>query len=96
MGKVEISTQEANIYEAFLTSPGRWFTCEEIAAAAGVAPRTARMHCRRFADLGILDHAALHPAHRYRLAESGEWNDYSYLRRLDHACAVFGLAKQAG
>jgi hypothetical protein len=33
--------------------------------------------------------------HRYRLAESGEWNA-DYLRRLADACAVFRLSKQAG
>jgi hypothetical protein len=45
--------------------------------------------------LGIVDHAAVFPGHRFRLAESGEWNA-DYLRRLDYACAVFGLSKQAG
>jgi hypothetical protein len=95
MGDIEISAHEANIYGVFLASRGRWFTAKEIAEAAAVADRTARMHCRRFADLGIVDHAAVFPGHRYRLAESGEWNA-DYLRRLDHACAVFGLSKQRG
>jgi hypothetical protein len=82
MGDIEISIHEAAIYGAFLASPGRWFTSREIAAAAGVAARTARMHCHRLAARGILDRAATFPAHRYRLAESGEWNA-DYLRRLE-------------
>jgi hypothetical protein len=83
MGDIEISTHEASIFAIFVAARGRWFTSKEIAEAAGVADRTARMHCRRFTELGILDHAAVFPGHRYRLAGSGE-------------CAVFGLAKQAG
>jgi DNA-binding CsgD family transcriptional regulator len=95
MGDIEISAQEANIYDVFLASRGRWFTSKEIAEAAGVANRTARMHCRRFTELGIVDRAAVFPGHRYRLSSAGEWNA-DYLRRLADACAVFGLSKQAG
>jgi hypothetical protein len=54
MGEIEISHHECNIYGIFVASRGRWLTVKEIAAEAGVAARTARMHCRRFTELGIL------------------------------------------
>lgn len=89
-----ISSHEVAVYRALayraLTSARSWLSSAELAARAGVVPRTARHHALRLVRLGIVEQAAVFPGHRYRLAEEGV-GDTAYLARLLHAAEVLGV-----
>jgi DNA-binding IclR family transcriptional regulator len=90
MERNEISLHEVRVYLA-LKAAGGWLTNAEVAAAAGVAGRTARLHTLRLARLGVIDQAEVFPAHRFRLSGKAAKRNPAYLQRLDAAVTVFGL-----
>lgn len=94
MERNEISLHETRVYLA-LRASGGWMTNSEVAAAAGVAGRTARAHTLRLVGLGVLDLAEVFPAHRYRLSEKAPRRNAAYVNRLEAAAAVFGLTPSA-
>jgi hypothetical protein len=57
----EISRHEVAVYRTLGVNAPRWMTNAEIATAAGVARRTARLHTHRYARLGLIERAALFP-----------------------------------
>lgn len=89
MERNEISLHEAKVFQVLRAD--RWMTNHEIAAAAGVAPRTARLHTLRLQQLGIADVAEVFPGHRFRLSSKASRRNRNYLQRLEHAADVFGL-----
>ncbi len=95
MERNEISLHEVNIYKTFLGAPKKWFTNQEVAALAGVAGRTARMHTKRLASIGVLDQAELFPGHRYRFSEKAAKRDAGYLNRLNRAIEIFASSAVA-
>ena len=46
-----ISSHEVRLLLLFKTQPERWLTNTEAAEAAGISPRTARLHTSRLVDL---------------------------------------------
>lgn len=77
---------EVRIVAALLD--GQWHDSEEVSELAEVAPRTARHHCKRLADLGLVEVARVFPRHQYR------WRPvkgHSYLRRLREAGDALGI-----
>lgn len=60
----QISEHEIRVYEAVRISCG-WKTAKEIAAAADVSDRTARMHCGRLAEVGVFKVAKVFGGYRY-------------------------------
>lgn len=90
MERNEISIHEARAYLAFRTAEG-WMTSKDLAARAGIAPRTARLHALRFVQLGIVDQAEVFPGHRYRLSPNARNRNLAYLQRLEQACDIFAL-----
>lgn len=91
MEKPEISRHEVAVYHTFLRAPTEWLTSAELATRAEVAPRTARLHAMRLAQLGLIDEAAVHPGHRYRLATDGHQRNPGYLNRLTTAASALGI-----
>ncbi len=87
MENSEVSIHELKVLKA----AAEWTTSKEIAAAAGVAPRTARHHCLRLVKLGVFDVAEVFPSHRYRLSPSADKRNFGYMNRLREAASVFGL-----
>ena len=62
-----ISIHEVRVFD-FVSKSGAWVTTQEIAAGAGVAPRTARAHALRFVEAGIFEQAEVFPGNRYRVS----------------------------
>jgi hypothetical protein len=91
--KGEISIHEARLYRVFTAAPTSWLTNREVAEAAKIAERTARLHTLRLVQLGILDLAEVFPAHKFRLAQQADKRNRGYLTRLENVCEVFGLTK---
>lgn len=63
-----ISRHELAVFQAATAQPAHWFTNHELAEAAGVSERTARLHTRRLADLGVLSEIKVYPGYRYKAA----------------------------
>ena len=63
-----VSRQRIAVYAALLGAGVGWITCQEIAAVAGVAERTARLHCQRLHRDGLVDQRRTYPAHRFKLS----------------------------
>lgn len=87
----EVSIHEVRVFLALHSRPDEWLTNKEIADAAKVAGRTARMHTLRFVRLGLLEQAEVFPAHRYRWSEKAEKRNVAYSQRLYRAAEVFQL-----
>jgi hypothetical protein len=87
----EISLHQLRVYE-FVRSAGQWVTAGDIAAGAGVAPRTARAHALKFVLSGVFDQAEVFPAHRYRLSDMAEKRNKAMVQRLTVARDVFAAA----
>lgn len=88
MEKSEISEHEIRVFKAL--NGAEWLTSAQVADVAKVAPRTARHHCKRLHDLGIVDTAEVFPGHRYRVSEHARKRNPSYMLRLDRAIEVVG------
>lgn len=73
---------------AALEKHGAWMTAEEIARAAGVAPRTARAHAVLLAVRGIVDRAPVVP-HRFRFSPRAAVRDRAFLATLREAKTIF-------
>ena len=91
MEKNEVSIHEAKLFIALQKSGRAWVTSKGVAAASGVAKRTARSHLLKLSQMGIAECAEVFPGHRYRMAEKTDKRNGGYLRRLQEACGVFGL-----
>lgn len=68
MERNEVSLHEVKLFLALKEAGAAWST-KALAAAAGVAERTARAHMLKLVKLNIADLAEVFPAHRYRLAD---------------------------
>ncbi len=86
-----ISEHEVRLLLVFLREIGRWLTNNEVAQAARVSPRTARLHTLRLAALGVLRAEKVFPASKFRLAEAPPEEGREYLERWEKAREVFGL-----
>lgn len=94
MEKNEVSIHEARVFSVFLANPKEWLTSKEIAEKADVAQRTARAHCLKLVQLGILDQAEVFPSHRYRMAEKADKRNRGYFDRVKQAMEIFGIDKE--
>lgn len=90
MERNEISLHQVKIWKAVTNHDG-WITAKDVAEKAGVARRTASLHCLNLVKLGIFDLAEVFPAHMYRASEMGDKRNKAYLLRLEKAANVFGL-----
>ena len=91
MEKSEVSIHEVKLFRALEMSKEQWKTSKDLAAAAGINERTARLHCYRLSKLGLVDTAEVFPAHRYRLAPKADKRNAGYINRLRSACEVFSM-----
>lgn len=83
----EVSIHAVRVFTAL--EAGTWMTAAQLATEAKVAPRTARLYCRRFVDAGIVELAELYPQHRYRLAPKADRRNKAYVLRLRQARDAF-------
>lgn len=90
MERNEISAHELRVYLVVAGAAG-WMTNAEIAAAAKVAPRTARLHTLRLVKLGVFDQAEVFPAHRFRISAKAAKRNIGYVQRLEKAREAFGV-----
>jgi len=88
MEKAEISAHEVRVFRALGKD---WKTAADVAAAAKVAGRTARLHCSRFVELGIADVERVFPGHRYRAAAVKTLKGREYMVRMRSAIEAFGI-----
>lgn len=85
----EVSYHAVLIYHA-LENSRKWMTNKEIAVATKkVSERTVRMYTKRFVQMGLIDQAELHPAHRYRWSDKADKRNQAYLLRLQKAAEIF-------
>lgn len=82
----QISEHEIRAVEA-LRQSGRWMTAKEVAVAADIANRTARLHCQRLAELGVLEVMKVFGGFRYRMATRHTDEGARYLAEMDAAKA---------
>ncbi len=87
----EVSNHLAKVFLVLKASPKEWLTAGGIAEKADVAGRTARSHCLRLVNLGIVDQAEVFPAHRYRLSPMASKRNKTMVARIEDAAKVFGL-----
>lgn len=91
MEQSEVSEHEVRVYRALCGE--RWLTTAEVSEVAKVAPRTARHHCKRLHDLGLVDMAEVFPGHRYRASAHAKKRNAAYVRRLERASEVMEASK---
>lgn len=84
-----ISIHEVSVVRAL--ADGAWRTSKEIAQLAEVADRTARHHCLRLSNLGVLDQAQVFPGHRYRLSGEAGQREGAYMKRLKAAAVALNM-----
>jgi DNA-binding transcriptional ArsR family regulator len=70
-----------------------WLDSREIAAASGVALRTARQHVKYLFDLGLLDREEAYPRHLYHLSQWAARRHPRMYKRL-HVHAAIVQARQ--
>ncbi len=86
-----ISAHEVKLLLAFQQQPDAWQTNAEAADAAGISPRTARLHTSRLVELGVLDVQRLFPASKFRPAKEPGEAGRAYLERWTQAREAHGL-----
>jgi hypothetical protein len=86
-----ISAHEVKLLLVFRREPERWLANGEVAEAAQISPRTARLHTSRLVEIGVLDVERVHPASKFRLAREPGKAGRAYLERLERAREVLGL-----
>ena len=72
----EVSVHEVKVWRLFRDLPGEFLSSQQVAKRAGIAPRTARLHCSGLAQVGILDEARVFPGYRYRLSPHAAQRPY--------------------
>lgn len=90
MASNKISIHRVRVFQ-FLATAGGWQTNRDIVNGASVAPRTAASLTKNLVELGILEQAAVFPAHRYRVSEHTTHRAKAYMDRLVEAAKIFGL-----
>jgi hypothetical protein len=86
-----ISAHEVKLLLVFRQQPDRWLANGEVAQAAEISPRTARLHTSRLVEIGVLDVERVHPASKFRLVQQLGKAGKAYLARWERAREVFGL-----
>ena len=89
--KATISAHEVRIVDAFERDAHAWLSSADVAQAASVAARTARMHLRRFTVAGLLEVRRVFPGYRYRLRSDASTFSY-YMRIVQAREALSGRA----
>ena len=82
-----ISEHQVRIYRVL--ARGDWLTAHELATAAQVSPRTARLHLTKLVQHSIAERSAVFPGYRYRSTGAG---DRDYIAQLKSAAESFGSA----
>ncbi len=75
-----------------LSGAQQWQTADEIAAAAAVPTRTARLQLERLVDLGLVDQDLEFHAHRYRLSSFAGKRNQTYLKLIQAAASTLPAA----
>ena len=91
-----ISAHEVRLLLVFRGNADRWFDNAQVAEAAKISPRTARLHTSRLVELGVLDVERVFPASKFRLAGTPSEAGHAYLRRWEKAREALGLGGVAG
>ena len=82
-----ISIHEVRVWRAL---SAEWRTILELASAAGVARRTASLHCGRFVEMGLAERAEVFPGYRFRRATTTGEISSSYAQQLEAAGRATG------
>lgn len=90
--RAEVSIHEVKVCAALIAAGSTWLTNREIADKAAIPARTVRLHTLRLTKLGLLDQAELFPGHRFRWSSKADKRNGNYLRRLQEAASIFGVA----
>jgi predicted transcriptional regulator len=88
MESVKISPHEVAVFKTLMAAD-QWLTAAGIAERAQVAPRTARKHLTKLAELKLVDHVEVFSGYRYRLAGDAADRNRHYYGRLIEAAEVF-------
>lgn len=89
-----ISLHEVKLLLVFKNQPDRWFDNAQVADAAKISPRTARLHTSRLADLGVLDVERVFPASKFKLAGKPSEAGSTYLARWEKAREALGYGSE--
>lgn len=92
---VEISPHLCRVFSA-VRDARAWVTAQDIAQRARVAPRTARAHAQRLAELGVFEVARVFGGYRYRCAAEPSEAARSLAERIYSAGDVFGSRCDGG
>src|SRR5262245_2579930 len=84
-----ISVHEVRLLLVFQRQPENWLTNAEVAEAARISPRTARLHTSRLVELGILEVQRLYPASRFQPKKEPGEAGRDYLERWQKAREVY-------
>lgn len=90
-GNRRISRHEVRVLLVFRQSPERWLDNAQVAEAANINPRTARLHTAKLADLGVLDVQRVFPACKFRIGMSPGPAGRAYLDRWEQAREAHGI-----
>jgi DNA-binding IclR family transcriptional regulator len=90
-----ISPHEVRLLLVFRLSPERWLDNAQVAEAATISPRTARLHTAKLAELGVLDAQRVFPASKFRLGQKPSDAGRDYLDRWEKAREALGITDAA-
>ena len=86
-----ISLHEVKLLLVFKNRPDCWFDNAQVAEAAQISPRTARLHTSRLVELGVLDVERVFPASKFKLSGNPPEAGATYLTRWEKARVALGL-----
>lgn len=90
-GNRRISRHEVRVLLVFRQSPERWLDNAQVAEAANINPRTARLHTAKLVELGVLDVQRVFPASKFRLGRSPGLAGRAYLDHWEQAREALGI-----
>lgn len=90
-GNRRISRHEVRVLLVFRQSPERWLDNAQVAEAANINPRTARLHTAKLVELGVLDVQRVFPASKFRIGRSPGPAGRTYLDHWEQAREAHGI-----
>ena len=90
-----ISPHEVRLLLVFRHSPEQWLDNGQVAEAATISPRTARLHTAKLAKLGVIDMQRVFPATKFRLGQKPGEDGLAYLDRWENAREAHGITHAA-
>jgi Rha family phage regulatory protein len=87
----DISAHRVRCYFA-LKHAGTWMTNQEISKSAKVSQRTARQYTKLFCEERIIERLRISPGHQFRIASDAGQRNELFIRELELAAEVMGIA----